>query len=185
MIKLREKRRERGLTQAELAAKVRHADPTADQTTISVLERGDLYPGEKLRDALCEALECTEADLYDGVEAFFVPATAPKYSPETEALSQIFAAYEKTFGSTGPLGAWYLQGQMAMIFGTPYSERKLRKAIQKARQEGMVICNAQNGEGYFLPRTKEDLERQYKQNQNRALAILKQQKHIRRRINGY
>ena len=48
----------------------------------------------------------------------------------------------------------------------------------------MVICNAQDGEGYFLPRTKEDLERQYRQNQNRALAILRQQKHIRRRLNG-
>lgn len=184
MIKLREMRKARGLTQAELAKKVRHADPTADQTTISVLERGELYPSEKLRDALCEALACTEADLYDGVEAFFVPATAPTYSPETEALSQIFTAYEKDFGSH-PVAPWQLQAHMAIRFGTPYSERKLRKAIQKARQEGMVICNAQNGEGYFLPRTKEDLERQYKQNQNRALAILRQQKHIRRRLNGY
>lgn len=41
MIKLKEVRKAKGLTQAQLAAKVRHADPTADQTTISVLERGN------------------------------------------------------------------------------------------------------------------------------------------------
>lgn len=74
MIKLKEARKAKGMTQAELARAVRYADPTADQTTISVLERGELYPTERLRDALCEALECSEADLYDGVEHFFVPA---------------------------------------------------------------------------------------------------------------
>lgn len=180
MNKLRDIRKAKGLTQAELAAKVRHADPTVDQTMISVLERGELYPSEKLRDALCEALACTEADLYDGVEAFFVPAQAPAYSPETEALSAIFAEND----GQDKLSEDLLQFLMSVKMQKPYSGRSVRKAIQTARQEGMVICNAQDGEGYFLPRTKEDLERQYRQNQNRALAILRQQKHIRRRLNG-
>lgn len=169
MIKLREMRKARGLTQAELASKVRHADPTADQTTISVLERGELYPSEKLRDALMEALNCTEAELYDGVEAFFVPASEKEFSENTVFLRIVLDA-----------AGVVTRGQIAEILRV--SDRKARKIIAEAREEGLIICNTQDGNGYFLPKTAEDLRRQYKQNQSRALSILRQQKYIRRRL---
>ncbi len=60
MNNLREFRIAKGLTQLELAKRVREADPTVDQSSISFLERGDIYPGEKLMAALCSALECPE-----------------------------------------------------------------------------------------------------------------------------
>ena len=46
----------------------------------------------------------------------------------------------------------------------------------------MIIANCQDGSGYYRPETREDLENQYIQNQHRAMAILAQQKHIRRRL---
>lgn len=57
MVRLKEIRKARGMSQTELAEKVRHADPGATQAMISILESADLYPGTKLRNALCEALE--------------------------------------------------------------------------------------------------------------------------------
>ena len=178
MIKLKEIRKARNMTQAELAAKIRHADPTADQTMISVLERGQLYPSEALRDALCEALECTEAELYDGIEAFFVPADERDFSDTTLILSQIFT--ERT-GTHKYISREYLRSLFAQKIGAVVSDRTLRRAIERARQEGMIICNAQDGCGYFLPNTYEDLDRQELRNTHRALAILRQNKFIRRR----
>lgn len=169
MIKLKEKRKAAGLTQTQLANMVRYADPTADQTTISVLERGELYPSEKLRDAICKALSCSESELYDGVEAYFVPAEEKEYSASTKILALVL--------SEEPITRKDLSKTLEV------SDRHTRKWIQKARDEGMVICNTQDGSGYYLPNSVEDLKRQYRQNQNRAISILRQQKYIRRRLN--
>ena len=169
MIKLREVRKARGLTQAQLAEKVKHVDPTADQTMISVLERGEIYPGEKLRDALCSALECTEAELYDGVEAFFVPAQDKEFSDTTVFLRMVLE-----YGGT------ITRPEICDILKC--SDRKARKIIETARQEGLVIANMQDGKGYFLPTDYNDLKRLYRQNQSRALSILAQQKYIKRKM---
>lgn len=177
MIKLKEIRKAKNMTQAELAARVRHADPTVDQTVISVLERGQLYPSESLRDALCEALECTEAELYDGIEAFFVPSDEKEFSESTKILAEIFT--ERT-GEYKYISRERLRGLFCERTGAR-TDRDLRRAIEKARQEGMVICNAQDGNGYFLPNTYEELDAQEKRNTNRAVAILRQNKFIRLR----
>ncbi len=169
MIKLKEMRKARGLTQAQLAEKVKRVDPTADQTMISVLERGELYPGEKLRDALCAALDCTEAELYDGVEAFFVPAEDKEFSDLTVYMRILLDA-------CGTI----TREELASVLKT--SDRKARKIVEMARDEGLIIANRQDGKGYFLPKTVEDLKALYNMNQSRAIAILRQQKHIRRAI---
>lgn len=179
MIKLKEMRKKRGLTQAQLAAKVRHADPTADQTTISVLERGELYPSEKLRDALCAALDCTEAELYDGVEAMFVPADEKEVSETTFVIQAIFAGHSKY------IPRHELRQALTWELGREITDRTMRRMIETARQDGMIIANDQDGYGYYLPTEKAELIALYNQNQSRALAILKQQKHIRREINAW
>ena len=169
MIKLREVRKSRKMTQAELADAVRYADPTVSQMTISVLEQGELYPSEKLRDAICKALSCTEAELYDGIEAYFVPAEEKEYSMTTKVLGQLL--------SEKPISRHDLSKTLEI------SDRRARSWVQKAREEGMVICNTQDSSGYYLPSSVEDLKRQYRQNQNRAISILRQQKYIKRRLN--
>lgn len=178
MIKLKEMRQKRGMSQTALAEKVRHADPTASQMTISVLEQGELYPSEKLRDALCEALDCSEEDLYDGVEALFVPAAQNERSQTTEILAEIFGLYEPGNRITRESLRLLYQN----ITRKEISDRQLRHYIEIARQEGLVIGNDQDGAGYYIPETLKELEITYRQNQSRALAILKQQKHIRRKL---
>ena len=175
MIKLKEMRQKRGMSQTALAEKVKHADPTVSQMTISVLEQGELYPSEKLRDALCEALECSEEDLYDGVEAMFVPSAEMKQSRTTEILGNIFEAHQR-------LTREHLRILLSARLGQHVSDRTMRHYIEIARQEGLVIGNDQDGAGYYIPETLKELEITYRQNQSRALAILKQQKHIRRKM---
>lgn len=176
MIKLREKRLEKKMTQKELASRVKYADPTVDQATISVLERGELYPSESLRDALCKVLECTEEDLYDGIEALFVPSVSREFSKSTKVIAGIFEMYP---GQKIPRKV--LLNKVTACLGW-MSDRSMRRLIEKARQEGFVIKNDQDGSGYYIPDTIEELKGLLKQNNSRAMSVLKQNKHIRERI---
>lgn len=62
------------------------------------------------------------------------------------------------------------------------NDRAVRELIEKARNEGCFILNKQNGKGYYLPAGIEDIHRQYKQDTNRALAILKRRKFMRQAL---
>ena len=61
-------------------------------------------------------------------------------------------------------------------------DRTVRKLIQEARDRGEIILNAQDGAGYYTSNDVGELERQYNTNKNRAMSILRQQRHIRRRL---
>lgn len=65
---------------------------------------------------------------------------------------------------------------------TGLTDRQVREEIEKARKNGAIILNLQDGKGYFLSDKKEHLEQQYRQNNNRAMSILVQQKFLRRKI---
>ena len=62
------------------------------------------------------------------------------------------------------------------------SDRKVREMIECARRDGALIINSQDGAGYYLSDDLHDLRHQYTRNNNRAMSILVQQKHLRRRI---
>lgn len=173
MNNLRELRMAKGLTQLELAKRVREADPTVDQSSISFLERGDIYPGEKLMAALCSALECPEEAIYSGIETAFIPADEVVHSETTDVLARVLE-----FGAENAIP------RAALVAVTGWPDRELRRNIEKARAEGMVIANDQKGGGYYRPATKEELLRQYAQSRSRTLAQLRQQKFIRRSLNG-
>lgn len=172
MNNIREMRIAKGLTQHDLAMRLRKADPTVNQARVSWLEKGDVYAGEKLMKALSEALECPEESIYTGVETAFVPAADIVRSETTEALARILM-----FGAENAIK------RAALIAMTGWPDRELRRNIEKARVEGLVIANDQNGKGYYRPNKREEFERLHRQNKSRALAILKQQKHIGREMN--
>lgn len=69
-----------------------------------------------------------------------------------------------------------------LVRKTGLSDRKVRMLIAAARREGEIIINAQDGAGYYRSNELSDLKRQYRSNHNRAMRILVQQKHLRRRI---
>ena len=62
------------------------------------------------------------------------------------------------------------------------SDRSVRNAIEDARREGALIVNLGTGEGYYLSDRIEDLRHQYNMNHHRAMSILAQQRHLRRRM---
>ena len=70
--------------------------------------------------------------------------------------------------------------QLCTMTGLP--DRTVRKLIADARNNGEVIINAQDGAGYYITDDPIELKMQYRQNENRALNILRQQKHIRRKL---
>lgn len=61
-------------------------------------------------------------------------------------------------------------------------DRTVRQMIEVARREGALIMNAQDGAGYYMSEEVGELKRQYRTNHNRAMSILVQQKHLRRKI---
>jgi len=62
---------------------------------------------------------------------------------------------------------------------TGIHDRKVRELIEELRNEGYLICNAQNGSGYYLAETTEEILQQYRQDCNRAMSILRRIKPFR------
>lgn len=65
---------------------------------------------------------------------------------------------------------------------TGKSDRMIREEIEQARRRGCIICNDQSGAGYYQTDDLDEIERQYRQQRRRALSVLSQQKHLRRRL---
>ena len=59
---------------------------------------------------------------------------------------------------------------------------RTREEIEQARRKGAIIINAQDGAGYYQSEDIKDIAKQYRQNERRALSILAQQKHLRKRL---
>lgn len=72
------------------------------------------------------------------------------------------------------------RGTLKRILGC--SDRMVRKNIEKARANGVIIINLQNSEGYFKTDESDlnNIAKQYNQNESRAMSILVQQKYLRR-----
>lgn len=62
---------------------------------------------------------------------------------------------------------------------TRIPERTVRNLIEELRNEGHLICNMQDGHGYFLAETDEEVEKQYRQDCARAMSILRRIKPFR------
>lgn len=103
----------------------------------------------------------------------------PEFSEETKMLLEIF---KQRTGKNKYIDRAALRELVQSWTGRYIPDRTMRKMIETARQEGLVICNVQDGNGYFLPTTREELIRQYDQNESRAKSILRQQRFIRREM---
>lgn len=72
------------------------------------------------------------------------------------------------------------RAELSRILGM--RDRPLRELIERARREGAIIINRQNGRGYYLSDDLTDIERQYRADRARALSILARCKHMRRTL---
>ena len=83
-----------------------------------------------------------------------------------------------------PVGRENAISRKMLSQATGLSDRIVRGMIEDARIAGEIICNLQDGRGYYVPRP-DDLEsvaRQYWQNRHRAISVLVQNKNLRRRL---
>lgn len=61
-------------------------------------------------------------------------------------------------------------------------DRTVREMIEQARRQGHLIINDGSGVGYYTSEDPDELASQYRRNEHRALSILVQQKHLRKRM---
>lgn len=69
-----------------------------------------------------------------------------------------------------------------IVAASGFNDRTVREIIEAARDAGWLVCNDQDGHGYYLGWTLDEIERQFWRDQSRALSILQRQKHFRRRL---
>lgn len=62
---------------------------------------------------------------------------------------------------------------------TGYSDRMVRNLIEDLRNEGHLICNLQDGRGYYIAETEDEIWAQYRQDCARAMSILRRIKPFR------
>lgn len=72
--------------------------------------------------------------------------------------------------------------QLALLMDI--SDRKIRDLVEEARRKGSLIINDQDGAGYYLAETADEVERQYKQMTSRAMAIMKSRVPFRKFLKG-
>ena len=72
------------------------------------------------------------------------------------------------------------RGELVAILNLP--DRTVRRLSQEARDRGEIIINAQDGAGYYMSDDVGEMKRQLALNNSRAKSVLRQQKHLRRKI---
>lgn len=72
------------------------------------------------------------------------------------------------------------RADLARLVNLP--DRQVRQLIEAARKDGALIINDQSGAGYYLSEDVGELKRQLRANHSRAMSILRQNTHLRRRI---
>lgn len=168
---VREKRMALGMKQTDLLALLKEKEPRLDIGTLSRIENDICNPTAAVLDALEEILQTPREELFDGLEIFLIEAND---APASELVFRIAEAV--------PEGKKNAISREELAFRLGVSDRKMRQMVEIARKDGLLINNDQDGVGYYQPVDDIDLRRQYVQNQNRAMSILRQQKYIRARL---
>ena len=91
------------------------------------------------------------------------------FTKETERLAAMI-----------PWGRARAISREALATALQTSDRQMRKMIENARNEGLIVLNAQDGSGYYQSADVAELAAQYRQDTARAMAILKRRKHLRK-----
>lgn len=62
------------------------------------------------------------------------------------------------------------------------NERSVRELLEDARAHGFLVCNEQDGKGYYLAETMDEVERQYRRDYKRAMSLLVRLKPMRKML---
>lgn len=174
MSRVRERREELGMKQNELLNLIRQVDPRMDIGTLSRIENGFVLPAsEECMAALEKALQAPRCDLFEGLEVFAIEDAKRPVGRITMMVADAVPEGKRNAIS---------RKELAERLGV--SDRRAREWLEIAKLDGLAIANDQDGKGYYQPVTADECRRQYAQNRNRAMSILRQQKWLKARMEG-
>ena len=81
-----------------------------------------------------------------------------------------------------PIGKENAIRRDALVTMLNLPDRRVRQMIEDARQDGALILNASDGAGYYRSEDIGELKRQLRSNESRAKSVLRQNTHLRRKI---
>ena len=172
MNRLQERRVSLGLSQPDVSAKLKEIDPRMDVGMVSRFERGVCLPTLPVLNGLETILQASRAELFDEAELGVIheieAVCSVSVSPMAERLANAIP-----FGRRNAISREALAAKLGM------SDRQMRKAIEEARNEGIIILCECNGRGYYQSGDLNEIHTQYIQDTNRAMAILKRRKPMR------
>lgn len=168
---VREKRMQLGMKQTDLLTLLREKDPRLDIGTLSRIENDICLPPAPVLDALEEILQTPRDELFDGLEIFLIEADN---TPAKDITFRI--------ANTVPEGKKNAISRQELAEKLGVSDRKMREWVEKAKADGLLVNNDQDGVGYYQPTEPEELQRQYRQTYNRAMSMLVQLKYMRARM---
>jgi transcriptional regulator with XRE-family HTH domain len=178
MNNLRLWRESRGLKQTELAAMVKPTDARIDSSMISRFENEMCLPTPSVSKALASALSVPESLLFGGAEQMYISGIIDgeaRIEPESFEVTDLIACFRDA-GKDAAIS----RRRLAELLDVP--DRTLRKIIEEARNDGYLIINDGDGRGYFLAATSAEIERHFRQENARAMSILKRLKAARTRL---
>lgn len=169
MNRLQERRLSLGLSQPEVSAKLKEIDPRMDVGMVSRFERGACLPTLPVLEALETILQASRTELF-GMDDLCV-------IPESEASDDVSASpMTVALASVIPFGRRNAIPRKTLAEKLGISDRQMRKAVEDARNEGLIILCECNGRGYYQSSDLNEIHCQYIQDTKRAMAILKRRK---------
>lgn len=164
MNRIRDRREELGMKQADLLAIIREVEPRIDIGTLSRIENGYVLPAsEEVMTALERGLQAPRGDLFDSMTVFAVENAKAPRAAITDRVASVLD-YGKDYAVS--------REELAGRLGT--SDRGMRRMLEEARMDGLAVCCDQDGKGYYLADTPEEYRRQYYQARSRAMKLLVQ-----------
>lgn len=164
---IKERREQLGLQQKELLTLIRQDEPRMDIGSLSRIENGFLLPAsEKVMMSLCKHLQAAPSDLFSGVEIFAIEMAEFPREANTDVLAGVLK-----YGHKNAIK----REELCEILGV--SDRKMRKMVERAKRDGLAICNDLDDDGYYIADTPEEYDRQYQRIYHRAMSMMVQLKH--------
>lgn len=171
MNNLKARRVELGLSQPQVSALLKKADPRMDVGMVSRFENGVCLPTPEVLVAVEAVLQAPAAELYDDAALAAIHQDKP-------CLEELPQATQATLDAV-PFGRKNAIARKALCAKLGLPDRKVREHIEQARRAGHIIINEQTGRGYFRSDDLDDIEIQYRQDTSRAMSILARRKALR------
>lgn len=170
-MKLKERREALGLMAKDVVVFLKAVQPSMDAALYSKIENGHVLPTVAVLKELTWLLQADEADLFGADELAVIRGEERPQSLETQLVVGLIPK-----GKENAIPRAYLAARAGM------TDRHVRKHIAEAIEAGEPIMNDQDGAGYYIADDLDEIERRYRQERSRALAILKKLKAMRRTL---